>query len=77
MLESPNLVWHRPGKPAGASPCVFKSRLQRLVTIVRTNKKFYNKKYFKRGSSIAWSSIPAWGAGDPSSNLGCPIKVFE
>ena len=30
MLESPNQVWHRPGKPASASSCEFKSRLQRF-----------------------------------------------
>ena len=28
------------------------------------------------GSSVAWSSTPARGAGNPSSNLGSPMAFF-
>ncbi len=29
------------------------------------------------GRRLAWSRTPAWGAGNPSSNLGGPTQKFK
>ena len=34
-------------------------------------------KNLQGGRGVAWSSLPAWGAGDSSSNLGGPTTSIE